>query len=115
MTDFGVCLPFVIWRGSLANDVQAAIETRQMSFIHEIIHVLQLLQEVIEENDEWKIFCGQELCRMILYRYWAIDEADGLRTACDLADIWCTAYGKDSIRKIEALNIFVDCKSAEDD
>lgn len=94
--------------------VQSANNTRNILHVHEAIHTLQMLLEVIAEDDEWKPFFGQELCQMIWFRYNATSNRDDLQTACALAETFCTTHCRDGNRKASALMMLANCKWEED-
>ncbi|MCJ1343912.1 hypothetical protein MMC31_002110 [Peltigera leucophlebia] len=106
-------MPSHLKRQAFAS-VQGAKDTRQMFFIREAIHTLQMLLEVITEDDEWKPTFGENLCQMILFRYKATSNCDDLRTACALAETFCTTHSKDGNLKASALVILAECKWEED-
>lgn len=93
---------------------QSANNTRNILHVHEALHTLQMLLEVIAEDDEWKPFFRQELCQMIWFRYNATSNRDDLQTACALAETFCTTHCRDGNRKASALIMLANCKWEED-
>lgn len=88
--------------------------TRQIVVIHEAIHTLQMLLEVIAEDDELKPIFGQALCHMVMLQYKATSNREDLRTACTLAETFCTKHSGDGNRKASALIMLAECKWEED-
>lgn len=94
--------------------IQAAEHTTQIHCIHDAIHTLQMLLEVIADADELKPIAEEKLCLMILLRYRATSNRDDLRKACALAETFCTTHSRDGNRKAGALIILAECKWEED-
>lgn len=106
-------MPSILKRQAIVF-IQGAENTWQILFIHDAIHTLQMLLEVIAEADELKPIAEEKLCQMILFRYRATSNRDDLRTACALAETFCTTHSRDGNRKAGALITLAECKWEED-
>lgn len=94
--------------------VQGVEKTKHVFIMNEAIHILQMLQEVIAENDKWRPFVEQSLCRMFLFRYEAVSNREDLRTASALAETFCNTVAEDITHKPYALMILAQCRWEED-